>query len=189
MRAVARDGLGTSDTHRACTALHDHFSPGLKRLAVGILGPGQSARRVVAEVFSYVWENAREYDVERGSVGAWLRAITRHRAIDALRRNAGRRMAEEPAAGDDIDTGAGPVTGGSDLPGDTLLHSALSALTPLRQQLLRLAFFDGLSQAEIARASGIAPASVKSQVRRATQDMRSVLGLPDGPASDRPTRR
>jgi DNA-binding CsgD family transcriptional regulator len=87
----------------------------------------------------------------------WLRVISRKRAIDSLGR-------------------AGPHEG-------SLLHEALSTLTPLRQQLLRLAVFDGLSHEEIARASGLAPRTVKSHVRRAMLAMRSVVEPAAGTAS------
>lgn len=162
-------------SHRALAALYDYFAPNLQRVAMRVLQSRECAQEVVCDVFLTVWQNAGHYTEERGSVGVWLRAMTRNRAIDALRKNAkhGKRCLQFDD--DLVADGSHPEGIVSDLQHQTFLHSALSTLTPLRQQLLRMAFFDGLSHDEIAQASGLSLGTVKSHVRRAMLSMRSVM--------------
>ena len=67
----------------------------VSHLALKILNSRESAEEVVYDVFWQVWRDAERYDVQRGSVGAWLATVARSRAIDALRARRGNPATEE----------------------------------------------------------------------------------------------
>lgn len=159
----------------ALTILYGLMALPLCAAAKRLLGSNECAQEVVCDVFVHVWQHAADYDEKRGSVKAWLYGITRNRAIDRWRRDRRHplltmRLLREQQA--EL-TGPDQILG--TLQDSTFVHAALSALSPLRQQLLNLAFFDGLSHEEISRASGMPLGTVKSHLRRALQAMRTAL--------------
>jgi RNA polymerase sigma-70 factor (ECF subfamily) len=80
---------------QALERLYDRYQTLVYHLALRILNSRESAEEVVYDVFWQVWREAARYDVQRGSVGAWLAILARSRAIDALRARQGRRTVEE----------------------------------------------------------------------------------------------
>lgn len=131
------------------------------------------AEEVVEDVFWQVWREAPRFDAERGSVLAWLLAIARSRAIDALRRQE-RVRANELAVEDDDAMQALAEHDADDDPLDLVaasqhharLHAVVAGLEPLPRQLLSLAFFRGCTHEEIAEQTGLALGTVKSHLRR-----------------------
>ena len=70
----------------ALSALYDHYSRLVFSLAVRIVGERPLAEEITADVFVRVWRSASSFAEERGRFVAWLMSVTRHRAIDELRR-------------------------------------------------------------------------------------------------------
>jgi RNA polymerase sigma-70 factor (ECF subfamily) len=145
-------------------------------VAKAILRHEHDAEEVVCSTYAFAWANAGRYDPERASVPGWLTMLCRSRALDLLRQ---RRA--EGATGGAMDLGRIPDEGRA--PDDllslvqeqTLVHAALSALTPQRRRLVSLAFLQGLSHPEIARATGLPVGTVKSHIRRALNELRDRL--------------
>lgn len=145
-------------------------------VAKAILRHEHDAEEVVCSTYAFAWANAGRYDPERASVLGWLTMLCRSRALDLLRQ---RRA--EGATGGAMDLGRIPDEGRA--PDDllslvqeqTLVHAALSALTPQRRRLVSLAFLQGLSHPEIARATGLPVGTVKSHIRRALNELRDRL--------------
>ena len=131
------------------------------------------AEEVVEDVFWQVWREAPRFDAGRGKVMAWLLAIARSRAIDALRRQ-DRVRAHEQAVDDDEtmealadhDHDQGPDDLAAASQHHAALHALLATLEPLQRQLLSLAFFRGCTHEEIAEQTGLALGTVKSHIRR-----------------------
>jgi RNA polymerase sigma-70 factor (ECF subfamily) len=143
-------------------------------LARRILRSNECAQEIVCDVFVYVWKNAAAFDAARGTVRAWLAIATRHRAIDRLRSRRRHHLGErqfESVAGEFMR----PEAVLAQFQDDTAVHTVLSSLSPLRRQLLALAFFDGLTHEEIAVHNGLPLGTVKSHIRRALKLMRSEL--------------
>jgi RNA polymerase sigma-70 factor (ECF subfamily) len=149
-------------------------------IARAILRDRADVEEIVADVYWYVWCSARQFDGRRGRVHAWLLVVCRSKAIDRLRslRSKGLRAA---AALDALrEDSADQVC-----PGDLLqalergsaLHHTISQLSPIQQQLLSLAFFEGLTHTEIAATTNLALGTVKSHLRRSLRAIRSVLPL------------
>jgi RNA polymerase sigma-70 factor (ECF subfamily) len=131
------------------------------------------AEEIVCDVYLQAWQNAGHYDAERSSVVTWLIVICRTRAIDRHRYNRARTCAvprADPPAAD-----AGPCDLVSALQSGSAMRSAIERLSPLRRQLLALAFFDELSHSQIAAATELAEGTVKSHIRRALATLRQNL--------------
>lgn len=164
---------------RALMQLHDATRSRVWGLVLRVVRRPQWAEEVVEEVYFQVWRQAPRFDAERGKALTWLLGMARSRAIDALRHEA--RFAAES-----LDDEARPEhPDDATDPGDELLavarghadlHEALMQLKPQPRQLVALAFFNGLSHEEIAAQMALPLGTVKSQIRRALQSLRQVLG-------------
>jgi RNA polymerase sigma factor (sigma-70 family) len=186
--------LRICDQHEPSLAtLYEAASGRVYGLVLRIVRQASLAEEVVEDVFWQVWREAPRFDAKRGNVIAWLLAIARSRAIDALRRQERIRAAE--VAVDDNETlqalsAASSDGGGDDDPLDLVaasrrdarLHQLLLALDPLPRQLLSLAFFRGCTHEEIAAQTGIALGTVKSHIRRTLVALRGQLA-PNTPIS------
>lgn len=179
--------LGVCDQHEPSLArLYEATAGRVHTLVLRIVRIGAVAEEVVEDVFWQVWREAPRFDTARGNVLAWLLAIARSRAIDALRRNK-RVRAGEVAVNDDavLESLAGESVR-SDDPFDLVgaaqhharLHALLATLEPLQRQLLSLAFFRGCTHEEIAEQTGLALGTVKSHIRRTLTALRTQLNEP-----------
>jgi RNA polymerase sigma-70 factor, ECF subfamily len=166
--AVERVGDGEA---QAVAELYDRHSRPALALARQILGTEAAAEDVVQEAFVSVWRHASRYDPARGSVRSWLLGIVRYRALDALRRDASaqrimdRELSERLIAAE---------------PADVLLQhraralevrEAVAALPEPQAQVIALAFYGGLTQAEIADELSVPLGTIKSRVRLALRKL------------------
>lgn len=161
---------------RALEELYDSTIGRVFAVAKAILRDECDAEEVACATYAFAWANAGRYDPQRGEVLGWLCMLCRSRALDLLRR---RRMPEAGDGNIDLAQIADESHGPEDLLGLTqrqsLVHAALSALSPQRRRLVSLAFLQGLSHPEIAAATGLPLGTVKSHIRRALQELRDRL--------------
>jgi RNA polymerase sigma-70 factor (ECF subfamily) len=138
-------------------------SPQLLALLVRMLRRRDLAEEVLQEAFVSAWRNAADYDASRGRVMTWLVTIARNRALDELRRH--QRAALVP--GVDLDQLPDEAAEESYGPAESrALAACLDALPDGQRRSVQLAYIDGLSQDEIARALRAPLGTVKSWVRR-----------------------
>jgi RNA polymerase sigma-70 factor, ECF subfamily len=162
----------------ALGTLYDRYGRLVFSLAVNILNNAEEAEEITQEVFLQVWKKGATYQMEQGRVAAWITGITRHRAIDVLRRKGvrpeGHRMdwtqtVEEP----DLPDGSEPVESQVEQQQQGLrIRQAVAALPPEQQRVLELAYFHGLTQEEIAAQTGEPLGTVKTRIRLAMQKLR-----------------
>lgn len=159
----------------ALAELYDCTASRLYGLARAMLANSADAEEVVCDVYVQVWQTAGSFDSTRGSVLAWMMMICRSRALDLLRQR--RTRAERSVEGMPEEEGAdlGPEDMLSQFQEGTAVHRALAQLSPLRRQLVGLAFFKGLSHQEIAEAMRLPIGTVKSHLRRSLLSLREVL--------------
>ena len=170
LHAVAR-----SD-EAALAALYDRYRLILFSLLVRILNSREEAEDVLQEVFLQVWRRAGDFDEERGRPFTWLVTLARSRAIDRLRVLASRQRLADSAAQE--------VTGeASDAVADTLhaeqreiVARALATLPEEQRRTLKLAYFEGLTQSEIATQLGTPLGTVKTRMRTGMMKLRELLG-------------
>jgi RNA polymerase sigma-70 factor (ECF subfamily) len=173
---VASMALG--DT-AALTEFYDATVGKVVATARAILRQNEDAEEVTCDVYTQAWQTAARYDRSRGNVLAWLLTITRSRALDLLRqrRSRDRGLTPEEAGIDVVEDrpGGNPEDIMGLFQNGTAVHLALGRLTPLRRELVGLAFFSDLSHAQIASVTGLAIGTVKSHLRRALLEMRESL--------------
>lgn len=179
---LARAGLGD---RAAFATLYERTSAHLLGVVMRINRDRGQAEDVLQEVFVNVWRAARSFDAAQSQPLTWLTSIARHRAIDSLRRAQTQpQLKPTLSAGDDEETDVYDTVA-DDAPGPLELLSrasqarALAAcmgtLSAQQRQSVALAFFDGLSHAEVAQAMREPLGTVKSWVRRALMALKSCL--------------
>lgn len=152
----------------ALADLYDQHAPLVNALCLRILRDRAEAEEVLQEVFLQAWRQAGRYDPARGSVTSWLAVIARSRALDRLRRRAARREAPEEAI---------PVTIEMPRTAEAIaVREALQALPPTQRRALELAYYEGLTQVEIAERTGQPLGTIKTRMRTALLRLREALG-------------
>jgi len=159
----------------ALSELYDRYQAQMYGLAMRITRDAALAQDAVQEAFVGVWRNAARYAVGRSSVRTWVLSITHHRAIDIVRR---RRPTSDLPNTDTLDTAlVAPDVWGEvarALDRDTV-RGVIGLLPTAQREAIELAYFEGLTQAEIAERTGAPLGTVKSRVRLGLQQMRRAL--------------
>jgi RNA polymerase sigma factor (sigma-70 family) len=168
---------------QALANLYDATVARVYNLILRILRQPSLAEEVVTDTYFQVWRQAVRFDPKRGKAIAWLLAMARSRAIDALRHEA--RFTHEPLGADDLMLLTIPELYASEALNaehyldarktNAHLHQALCDLGAQPRQLIALAFFKGLSHEEIADHTAIPLGTVKSQIRRALISLKTSL--------------
>ena len=152
-KLIARVAKGE---HLALSQLYDQSSTLLFSLALRILDNREEAAEVLQEVYLDVWRKVVRYDVGRGTPIAWLITLTRGRAIDRLRIRGTRTPRQTSPSIDGVQIGqvADEHSGFFDSQADqelrNLIKEAWGNLPHMQQQAVELAYYEGLSKAEIA---------------------------------------
>lgn len=137
------------------------------------LGDRDRAADCTQETFVSAWRARERFDPGKGSLAAWLLGIARYRVLDVFR---GAHRVPTPVDELPVDSGAG---GSADVPevlADRMLVAhALESLPPAARQVVELAFYGELTQAEIAERTGLPIGTVKSHMRRALLRLRADL--------------
>lgn len=169
------------DAH-ALADLYDRTAPVALALAGRILGDRSEAEDVLQIVFTRVWQEAGRYDATKGSVASWLLSWVRNGAIDRLRRREALRRASLHAA-DAGAAGHGHEDGPShDAEDREKLSRAVAELPPDQRQCIELAYFEGLSQTQIAQKLGEPLGTVKTRMRLGMNKLRQALPVLSGEA-------
>jgi RNA polymerase sigma-70 factor (ECF subfamily) len=161
----------------ALAELYDHYAPLLFALTRRILGSGQDAEEVLQEAFLQAWNQADRYDSARSSVSTWLVLIARSRALDRLRQ---RRSRERTAVAAAVEPRAADASARLDehvliRERRQRVRTALAGLPGEQKEVLELAFFEGLSQTEIAERTATPLGTVKTRALLAMKKLRRDL--------------
>ena len=156
--------------------LYDRHGRLIYSLALRVLRDQGDAEDVVQEVFLQVWREAARFDVTRGNVVAWLVMATRSRAIDRLRRRQARpQLAAKSEPDNRVDAGPRADVQMEWQSRAAEVRRALETLPLLQRAAVELAFFDGLTHAEIAEQLEVPLGTVKTRVRQGLLKMRDCL--------------
>ncbi|MFC8431081.1 sigma-70 family RNA polymerase sigma factor [Streptomyces sp. NPDC057253] len=166
-------GLAAGD-EASLTAAYHRWSPLVHTLARRSLGDTKEAEDVTQQVFIGVWRGGRGYRPERGTLAGWIVGITRRKIADALQAR-GRRFELAVAASSRVvlTQHSGDRTEAT-LDG-LVVRAELAKLPSAQQRVLRLTFYEDLSQIQIAERTGWPLGTVKSHARRGMHRLRRGL--------------
>jgi RNA polymerase sigma-70 factor (ECF subfamily) len=162
----------------ALAALYDRYATVLYSLALKILSESATAQDVVHEAFLTAWRKAGMYNETRGNVATWLVVLCRNLAIDQYRakmRLASRRVEFDAVADYVMSMEDDPVVAALAAEDTRQVREALGKLPPEQKQVIEMAYFQGLSQSEIAAATETPLGTVKTRTRQALLKLREAF--------------
>jgi RNA polymerase sigma-70 factor (ECF subfamily) len=161
---------------QAFAKLFDYYSPRINAYLQRLGTDRSAAEEMTQEVMTVLWHKADLFDPTKSSLGTWLYRIARNRRIDLARRNRvdyvdpGEYILDIP---DEDAPSADQMLDAQTR--EDVLRQSLAALPEEQRDLVRLAFFDGLSHSDIAARTGIPLGTVKSRIRLAFSRLRREL--------------
>jgi RNA polymerase sigma-70 factor, ECF subfamily len=162
----------------ALAELYDRYGRLAYSLIFRVVRDAGIAEDLVQETFLRVWNRVQGFDAEKGAVGPWLLAVARNRAIDYLRAAGGRErnwleleQTDHPALYSDMERDI--------LTSDSArrVKEAMERLPQQQREVIELAYFEGLTQTEMAVRMGQPLGTVKTWVRTALRRLRDDLGV------------
>lgn len=170
----------------ALAELYTQTADRLYQVIQCVLNHSQDAEDILSELFIRVWNEAEYHDPARGPVIAWLIIMARSRALDALRRQQQSARFHNAVPESDHTAPASVASAEPCIPSpvevlsywqaDSKVRAALTQLNDAPRQMIYLAFFEGLTHAEIANHMALPLGTVKSHLRRAQYTLEQLLG-------------
>ena len=171
-----------SGDERAVAELYDRYGSVLYAVGYRILGERADAEEVVMETFAQVWREASRFEAERGSVPAWLTMMARSRALDQVRsRDRRERLATSAAREEDSRApamgawGNDPTREAEQNERRQRVVEAMASLSSVQREAIELAYYEGLSQSEIAERLQEPLGTIKTRVRLGMMKLRDAL--------------
>lgn len=156
--------------------IYDLYGRAVYSLVLRIVRKPETAQDLTQEIFLRAWTRSHLFDGEKGSLYTWLMTIARRQALDYVRSVAGRvtRVTDglealELKSGDNVEEGFRASADAQ------RVRAAMDLLPAEKRQLLELAYFDGLSQSEMAERLKLPLGTVKTWVRLALRELRASL--------------
>jgi len=153
----------------ALSQLYDRYSGILKALILRVIHNDAEADDLLQEIFMEIWSQAKNFRAQKGKPLGWMVTLARRRAIDGLRKKqayarAGERLQLETEQ--QPDAWIQNITEEQISGGDTrdIVRKVINSLPPAQQQAIELAFFQGMSQREIAAATATPLGTVKTRL-------------------------
>ena len=157
---------------QAFLILYDRYSARVHALALYMLGEPMLAEEVTQDTFIKFWGRARMYASERGSFLVWLLTIARRTALDRLRLEGRRPLLSDSRDPDTVWPTLPDKTHDPDEARWRSLYFAVQALPEEQRQVITLAYYQGMSQSEMADELGWPLGTVKTRMRAALQALR-----------------
>jgi RNA polymerase sigma-70 factor (ECF subfamily) len=170
--------LQTGD-RRAFDEFYKRYSPSAYGLALRITGRQVLAQDVVHDAFLALWRAPQAYDPTRGLFRTFFLSLVHHRAVDTVRREERLRRREEhvsnlePFLGEDVAEGVVDAAFIGERRKE--VRAALETLPPEQRKVLEMAYFDGMTQMQIATQLGIPIGTVKTRTLAAMRKLRRAL--------------
>ena len=158
----------------ALASLYDRYRLILFGLLLRILNSREEAEDVLQEVFLQIWRRARDFDEARGQPFTWMITLARSRAIDRLRVLAARQRLAASASHEteEVSDAAADAVGSEQR---EIVAGALAQIPDEQRRTLMLAYFEGLTQSEIAARLDAPLGTVKTRMRSGMIRLRELL--------------
>jgi len=159
----------------ALKAMYDRWSRLVYTIAVRSLGDYAEADDVTQRTFVSAWTSRDAFDSDRGNLGGWLVGIARRRIADAHEARSRATRLEQAVASEAL----APTPEAVDLEDSLMIAQEIEHLEPDAQNVIRLAFYDDLTHAQIAERLAMPLGTVKSHIRRSLTRLRTRLEAAD----------
>ncbi|HEX8493823.1 MAG TPA: sigma-70 family RNA polymerase sigma factor [Pyrinomonadaceae bacterium] len=160
----------------ALASLYDRYKSILFSLILRILHSQSEAEDILQDVFIQVWNKASDFDETRGRPFTWLVTLSRSRSIDRLRQLSSRERTATEATRDAPEEWTDAETEAIKSEQSAVVRSALAELPEEQRRTLLLAYFEGLTQTEIAARLNAPLGTVKTRMRSGMIKLRELLG-------------
>lgn len=170
-KLVARIARGDE---RAFLELYDRHVSRVYGLTLRILGDPMLAEEATQDTFLKFWSRARQYLAERGPFLPWLLTIARRVALDRIRLEARRPTLSNPTDPDETWKSLPDLDSVTDESRWRSIYFAVQNLHPDQRNVIELAYYQGMSQSEIAEVLGLPLGTVKTRLRTAMQNLREI---------------
>ena len=169
----------TAKENEAMSEFSDRFYPLIYSTAYKVLNHSEDTEDVATEVMNTVWKKSHTYHPKKGSLVTWICTTARNRAIDRVR-SVQRRAAlhdrlEVRLEGDKKEARS---SGREELyrsDARRILNQAVVELTPAQREVIELAYFEGLTQRQIAEKIESPLGTVKARIRRGVERLRGMM--------------
>jgi RNA polymerase sigma-70 factor (ECF subfamily) len=166
----------------ALGALYDRWSPLVHSVVMRVVNDGDDAEELVEETFWQAWRQAGRYDASRGGISGWLVVMARSRALDRVRLRGWQRASaaesmDGASAPEPVIDAGGPLDAAEMDETRRIVRAALERLPAEQRETVEMAYFRGMSQTEIAAATGQPLGTVKTRARLALQKLREALSV------------
>lgn len=155
----------------AMAALYDRYSSVVYAVALRVLQDTSAAEDVLQDIFMQLWRKPEAFDASRGNMAAWLAVIARHRAIDSLRRRRPENDIEDVVVSVEPDMASEADRARS----MGKVRDALGTMAMAQRSALEMAYFEGLTHAEIAQKTGEPLGTIKTRIRTGLLALRKAL--------------
>lgn len=153
--------------------LYDHYSGALFTIVNQIVPDKDTAGDVLQEVFVNIWKKIYSYDAAKGRLFTWMLNIARNAAIDKVRSKGYRDNQRNQPMAESESSGIGMST--NPMINDVGLKKVLATLNEEYRKLIDLSYFQGFTHEEIAKMMGIPLGTVKTRIRSAISQLRTLI--------------
>ena len=166
---------------KALESLYDRYSPVLYTLVKRIVVDKEVAEEILADIFVIIWQKSSMFDINSGNLYSWLINLSRNKALDFIRRE---KSLITDEYNDEYENVFIIPSISTLIPSNDLdktfsnrekIYSAVHNLTEAQQYVLSLAYYDGLTESEIAKKLNIPLLTVKSKIRVALNSVKENL--------------
>jgi RNA polymerase sigma-70 factor (ECF subfamily) len=166
---------------QALEELYDTYKHLLLGMIISILKSREVAEDLLQEVFVKIWKKAHTFDENRGNVYSWIVTLTRNKAIDHMR---SKGYKTQQKASQNVDAPEFTLEGNKSNPLETTIFSdrtelvkqALKEIAQNQSEVLKIAYYRGMTQSDISNYLNIPLGTVKSRMRQGIIKLKDILG-------------
>lgn len=163
----------------AFSALYEQYSPVVYTMLLRMLKSTAETEDVMQEVFLQIWNKARSFAEEKGSVYTWVMTIARRKAIDRIRTRAGgiplNTDSVEAATVPDAAYTSNPLTSAISAEYEQFMRNGLAVLGGDERTVIELSYYEGFTQSQIAQQLDMPLGTVKTRMRQGMMTLREYL--------------
>lgn len=159
---------------RAFSFLYDSYASALKGVVFAMIKDDALAEDIIQEAFVKIWNNIESYDDKKGRLYTWMRRIVNNLTLDSLKSKQYRQ--QQAVVGDELTVENLQGTNNiNERINHNYLQQKLSTLDEKQNTILKMSYFDGYTQEEIAKELNMPVGTVKTKIRTAIIDLRKIL--------------